>query len=1298
MDMEKNIKDFDALRLLLASPEEILQWSHGEVTKPETINYRTGKTEVDGLMCEKIFGPTMNFQCFCGKYRKPRYKGIVCDKCGVEVTLSKVRRERMGHIQLVVPVAHIWFFHSIPSKISILLEISQADIRSVIYYTKYIVVAVDEAQRKDSIELIKKYEEDRKSEIDEELTLRLNDLESDKKQEIDELKKKKFDKEKYIIQEGIIETKYRNLTGEVKKDIKEMLDEIDKDIQKLNKLVSEISINSILVDDEHMMLKEAGVNFYNAMIGAEAIQYLLENINLTDLQKELKQALIENAGKPKIKDVRRLKYVNALLKNRIKPEWMIIKNIPVIPPDLRPIISLPGGRFAVSDLNDLYRRVINRNNRLKKLIEINAPDVILRNEKRMLQEAVDCLIDNEHTPHRPVLNSKRIPLKSLTDQLRGKKGRFRRNLLGKRVDYSGRAVIIGDPSLTLYECGIPRLMAIELFKPFIIRKLIEQDKAINIKEAKRLIHEKSVFAWDALDEVIKDYPVLLNRPPSLHKQSMQGFFVRLVEGNAIRLHPLVCPGYNADFDGDQMGVFVPLTQKAREEIKTSMFPKYNILKVANGDSIISMEKDMVWGIYYITNMKQDKKPRVFGNPTSAIGAYELGTIAINDPIVTYIDKNVTTTCVGRLLFNEALKGTLPFINEHITKSTVNKIISELTEKATPDDVVNVLDNLKKLAFEKATESGFSTSKVDLISLPEKKEILEETLSKEMEIIDHYNEGTVTSDEKDNLIHDLWLETTDKVTKLSWTELSKHPTNAIYLQIESKINGNIDQMKQIVGIKGLIRDATGKWVKLPIKGNYAEGLEVFEFVLAAKGGRKGLADTALRTADSGYLTRKLVDVSHNSIVREEDCGYNGEGIEISKDSARVLNFKQNIKGRILTKDVTDPKTKKVLAQKGDMIENELINKIADSEVTSVWVRSPLTCQSPMGVCAKCYGHDIATSKQVKVGHAVGVIASQSIGELSTQMTLRTFHFGGATLTDITQGIPRLVELFEARTPKYYAHISPFKAKVTIKEQKIFNTVTLNGKTQEEITYYIDGAKEVIVKDGDKVKAGDTLFVIDESKKVVAVNNGEVSCSANVITFINKVEVSKTIKIRKDVELLVKNNDIVEAGQKITEGFIDPKDYFEAKGLTETQQMIIDELQKVYIDQGISINDKHLEIIVREMGRSAKVVHPGDSDHLIGDIANKPLLELKNRMLKAQNKQLIIYKPLLTGITTASIKTSGVLSALSFQEQVRKLTDVSLTGEVDYLSGLKENVIVGRLIPTGDSAEIKSWESVNEMTNI
>ena len=1204
----------------------------------------------------------------------------------------------MGHIQLVVPVAHIWFFHSIPSKISILLDIAQADIRSVIYYTKYIVVAVDEAQRKEAIELIKKYEEDRKAEINEELKLRVDDLDADKKQEIDELKAKKFDKEKFIIQEGIVETKYRNLTGEVKKDIKEMMDEVDKDIQKLTKLVSEITINSILVDDEHMMLKEAGVNFYNAMIGAEAIQYLLENLNLTELQKELKQTLIENAGKPKVKDVRRLKYVNALLKNRIKPEWMIIKNIPVIPPDLRPIISLPGGRFAVSDLNDLYRRVINRNNRLKKLIEINAPDVILRNEKRMLQEAVDCLIDNEHTPHRPVLNSKRIPLKSLTDQLRGKKGRFRRNLLGKRVDYSGRAVIIGDPSLTLYECGIPRLMAIELFKPFIIRKLIEQDKAINIKEAKRLIHERNVFAWDALDEVIKDYPVLLNRPPSLHKQSMQGFFVRLVEGNAIRIHPLVSPGYNADFDGYQMGVFVPLTQKAREEIKTSMFPKYNILKVANGDSIISMEKDMVWGIYYITKMKEEIKPRLFATATSAIGAYELNNLPINAPIITYVNNEVITTCVGRLLFNEAIKGALPFINEHVTRSSINKIISELTEKATPEDVVAILDNLKKLAFEKATESGFSTSKVDLISLPEKKEILEETLKKEMEIVDHYNEGTVTEEEKEGLIHDLWLETTDKVTKLSWEELSKHPDNAIYLQIESKINGNIDQMKQIVGIKGLIRDAAGKWVSLPIKGNYAEGLEVFEFVLAAKGGRKGLADTALRTADSGYLTRKLVDVSHSSIIREEDCGYDGEGIEITKDAVRMLNFKQNIKGRVLTKDVVNSKTKKTIAKAGDIIENELIDLIVDSDIQSVWVRSPLTCQSPMGLCAKCYGHDIATSKQVKVGTAVGVIASQSIGELSTQMTLRIFHFGGATLTDITQGIPRLVELFEARTPKYYANIAPFKGKVNIKEQKIFNVITLTGKTDEEITYYIDGVEEVKVKDGDKVKAGDTLFIIDKSKKVVAVNDGVVKCNANVITFINKVDISKTIKVRKDVDLLIKNNDTVEPGQRLTEGFIDPKDYFEATDLTETQRMIINELQKVYIDQGISINDKHLEVIVKEMGRSAKVIHPGDSDHLIGDIANKHLLELKNKILKSKNKELIVYKALLTGITTASIKTSGVLSALSFQEQVRKLTDVSLTGEVDYLSGLKENVIVGRLIPTGDSAEITKWESVDEMTNM
>ena len=1297
LDLDREIKNFDAIKVLLASPEDIIRWSRGEVTKPETINYRTSRTEVDGLMCEKIFGPTKNFQCYCGKYRKPRYKGIVCDKCGVEVTLSKVRRERMGHIKLVVPVTHIWYAHSVPSKLSILLNIPQKDLRAVIYYTRHLVVSVNNDKRRDSLNVVDAYEKSRIQELNEELEMKLEELKHDKVKEVTKLKENKLDKEKHLIQSGMLDDKYKKLAGMARRDVKEQVDEVRVEVVKIKDLVKLLEVGHILTDEEQSMLQDMGVDFYIAMIGAQAIERLLKDLDLEMLEKQLRKEIVNSAGKIKANVVRRLKYVSAIRKNNIKPEWMILHVVPVIPPDLRPIISLPGGRYAVSDLNDLYRRVINRNNRLKRLIEINAPEVILRNEKRMLQESVDSLLDNGHTPHKPVLNSRRLPYKSLTDQLRGKKGLFRRNLLGKRVDYSGRAVIIGDPTLRLYECGVPRHMALELFRPFVIRSLISVGKAINIQEAKLLVNERNDVVWDELEKVLIGRPVLLNRPPTLHKQSIQGFFVRLVDGNAIRLHPLVCGGFNADFDGDQMGIFVPLGQKAIEEVKTKMLPKFNILKLANGESIISLSKDMVWGIYYLTSVSKDQRPRLVSDINAAMSFVDSNVLSITDPVITNYKGRVRETTVGRLIFNDILPKDHEFINDQMTKNSTNNLISKLSEKYSRDELVEILDKMKDLAFKYATISGFTIAKSDLIAYSKKAQELTVTEKKEAEIFNHFNDGMITEEEKERLVQELWLDSTERLAEKSWKEIQTFKENHIYLQIKTKTSGSIDNLKQVVAIKGLVRDPSGKWVNLPIKSNYTEGLSVFEFFIAARGGRKGLADTALRTADSGYLTRKLVDVAHSLIIREEDCGYKGNGIALKRDTAREIDFLNTIKGRTLAKDVVDSK-KKVLAKANDTITKEMAQIINDSGVKSINVRSLLTCKSSLGVCAKCYGHDMGTNQIIELGKAVGVIASQSIGEASTQMTLRTFHFGGSKAKDITQGVPKLVELFEARTPKYLAKIAPMKGRVKLKKNKSSYTLEVVGRCSKSIEYIIDGVREVNVKDGDKVKKGDDLFVIDKKKKVISVMDGTISIFGKVLIIKGIVNNSEKFRISKDIEILVKNGDSVTPGQQLTEGAISPKEFCEVRGLLDTQIFILEELQKVYKDQGIPINDKHLEGIIREMGRTGKIIHPGDSHYIIGAMGNRYRMDSINDKLIADGKSPVVYKPILLGITATSLSAEGILSALSFQEQVRVLTDVSLRGNEDDLIGLKENVIIGRLIPTREELQKKNKVVIEQQDSI
>ena len=1142
---------FNKLKIGIASDEQIREWSKGEVKKPETINYRTLKPEKDGLFCERIFGPTKDWECHCGKYKRVRYKGIVCDRCGVEVTKSKVRRERMGHIELAAPVAHIWYFKGIPSRIALMLDISPRNLEKVIYFASYIV--------------------------------------TDK--------------------------------GETGLEQCQILNE----------------------KEYHEAEEKYGRGSFKARMGAEALEELLKNVDLDKLSEEIKKELEGASEQKRVKLVKRLDTVESFRISGNRPEWMIMNVVPVIPPELRPMVQLDGGRFATSDLNDLYRRVINRNNRLKRLLELGAPEIIVRNEKRMLQESVDALIDNGRRG-RPVTGAGNRPLKSLSDMLKGKQGRFRQNLLGKRVDYSGRSVIVVGPELKIYQCGLPKEMAVELFKPFVMRELVGRGIAQNIKNAKRMVERLRPEVWGILEDVIKDHPVMLNRAPTLHRLGIQSFEPVLVEGRAIKLHPLVCEAFNADFDGDQMAVHLPLSPEAQAESRYLMLSTNNLLKPQDGKPVATPRLDMILGSYYLTMVLDGEKGegKYFKDPDEAIMAFENHEVGIHAKI--YVRKTIeidgesktskVETSVGRIIFNQGIPQDLGFIDRKedpfqyeisfpVVKKTMGQIIERVIRTHGLTESAEVIDYIKALGFKYATLAGITYSMDDVKVPPAKKELLKEADSKVENIRKQYARGLITDEERYNAVISVWEETTNQVSHAM--EDNFDDLNPVYMMVKSGSRGNMNQLRQIAGMRGLMASTTGKAVEIPIKSSFAEGLDALEYFISAHGARKGLSDTALRTADSGYLTRRLVDVAQDIIVREYDCGTD-EGIIVYdiKDGNQIIEkMQERLIGRYAVEDVIDPKTKEVIVDTETMITEDIAEKIVEAGIEKLQVRSVLGCHSKHGVCQKCYGMGLARRDLVSIGEAVGIIAAQSIGEPGTQLTMRTIHSGGvAGVADITQGLPRVEELFEARKPKGLAIITEIDGKVKIKETK-------------------------------------------KKKEVIITNNSE----------------SKTYTIPFGSNLKVKNGDIVEACDPLIEGSINPSEILAIKGPEGVYEYLISEVQKVYRNQGVDINDKHIEVIGRQMLKKVRVEDNADTDMFPGSLIDMYEFEDKNTEAVENGKRPATGKRVLLGITKASLATESFLSAASFQETTRVLTEAAVKGKVDDLVGLKENVIIGKLIPAG-----------------
>ena len=1146
------LNNFDSIKIGLASPEKIREWSKGEVKKPETINYRTLKPERDGLFCERIFGPQKDWECHCGKYKRIRYKGIICDRCGVEVTRSKVRRERMGHIELAAPVSHIWYFKGIPSRMGLILDMSPRSLEKILYFASYVVI--DPGQTPLS-----------------------------KKQVLTE---------------------------------KEYRDSVDK----------------------------FGMNFRAAM-GAEAIKDLLIEIDLEKLATDLRNDLVDATGQKRIRTVKRLEVVEAFRLSGNRPEWMILDVVPVIPPELRPMVQLDGGRFATSDLNDLYRRVINRNNRLKRLLDLGAPDIIVRNEKRMLQEAVDALIDNGRRG-RPVTGPGNRPLKSLSDMLKGKQGRFRQNLLGKRVDYSGRSVIVVGPDLKIFQCGLPKEMALELFKPFVMKKLVNDGLAHNIKSAKRMVERVRNEVWDVLEEVIKEHPVLLNRAPTLHRLGIQAFEPKLVEGRALKLHPLVCSAYNADFDGDQMAVHVPLSAEAQSEARFLMLSANNLLAPKDGKPITVPTQDMVLGSYYLTIEKPNEPGdgKIFSGMDEVLLAYNEGVLGLHANIkcrVTRVIDGVKRSKVidctaGRLIFNEAIPQDIGFVdrtdpdklfdlevNFIVGKKELGKIIDKCIRTHGTTNTAETLDRIKALGFKFSTRGAITISVSDMVIPEIKKQYLKETEAAIDNIVKQYKRGFISDEERYNSVISAWTETGENITKALIDNLDRF--NPVYMMSQSGARGNINQIKQLAGMRGLMADTSGKTIEIPIKSNFREGLNVLEFFISTHGARKGLADTALRTADSGYLTRRLVDVSQDVIVRELDCGTD-KGIEVYdiKDGSEVIEpLEERLLGRYTTEDIIDPKTQELILAKGDVIDEKIAKKIVNTGAKRIRIRSVLTCRSEVGVCAKCYGSNLATGDAVNVGEAVGIIAAQSIGEPGTQLTMRTFHTGGVAGDDITQGLPRVEELFEARKPKGLAIISEIPGTVKLTDSKKKREVIITAEDGETKSYQIPYGSRIKVYDGD----------------------------------------------------------VVEAGDELTEGSVNPHDILKIKGIKGVQAYLLQEVQRVYRMQGVDINDKHIEVIVRQMMRKVKIDDAGDTSLLPGGLVDMLEFEKENNKAEAAGLRPATGERTLLGITKASLATDSFLSAASFQETTRVLTEAAIKGKIDPLVGLKENVIIGKLIPAG-----------------
>jgi DNA-directed RNA polymerase subunit beta' len=1285
------LKDFKALKITLASPSQILDWSHGEVKKAETINYRTQRSEVGGLMCEKIFGPTKNYECYCGKYKKIRYKGIICDKCGVEVTTRNVRRERLGHIKLASPITHIWFVHEVPNKLSLLLDIPQKKLISVVYFSRYIILSVDSEKKKEAIDVVKEKISVAESEYNKDLKDKIKILNEEQDKELktkrSELKKEGMDNESIDLQIEKQNFKFRQQVARLKEVESSAFEEISKENDNLLELVKKINVGEVISEEEYGTLLDNNLEFYELDMGSESIRKLLSNLDLDTLSKELYKDINSKSAQRRVRVIQRLKIIEGFRKNNMKPEWMVLDVIPVIPPDLRPIIQLSGGKFATSDLNDLYRRVINRNNRLKKLMDLGAPEVILRNEKRMLQESVDALFDNQHRPSAPVVNSRRIPYKSLSDNIRGKYGRFRGNLLGKRVDYSGRAVITSGPELSLTQCGLPKKMALELFRPFVMREILYRGISPNIKSAKVLFESATPEVWDILEEIIKDRPVLLNRAPTLHKQGIQGFFPILIEGDAIQLHPLVCEGFNADFDGDAMTVHVPLSESAIEEVINLTMTDSNLFLASDATPIVTLKKDMVYGCYYVTSIEKVNLDKVFSSSDDLLSAYNKGIISLRELVKVRIDGKLIDSSAGRIIFNQSLHGSVPeFINDSVNDKIITEIVVNAVDSIGKKETLLMLDDLKSLGFKYALKSDFSISIEDCQMLPNKDDLILGADKEIEKIADSFKEGLITKKERVQLSTDVWKGVTDDIAEKSLNNLKEG--NLFKTIVDNKFMGaNIDQLKQIIGMKGLVLDPNGNIIELPIKSNYVDGLSVFEYLVEARSSRKGLADVALRTSNTGYLTRKMVDVSHDVIIRLEDCNNFGEGYILSKNEDRKLNFESRIYGRVISEDVKNKKGE-IFYSTNTIIDRKLAKEINNNkEIESITVRTPLTCGAQYGICAMCYGYDISENELVKVGKAVGVIAAQSLGQKGSQLTLNSKHLSGIVGgVDMSRGAPRIEELLEARIPKGEAKIADIDGVVKI--ENINNVVKLKIVSENNI------GKDYILVKGDvpafegekKVNPGNLLFVSKDGTQVVSPFKGLAKIEDGKVY----VESTKSLEVEYTFDpediILVSDGEKIKVGTLLTKGNIDPNVLLKAVGIHKAQKYIIDNLLDTYESQGISVYDKHIEILVSQMGRYVKVLDPGDSDVLPGSYKDIFFINEENKHLKDKNLKEIKFERKLSGITSAALHTESFLSAASFQEQVRVLSEAAISGKTDYLRGLKENVIIGRKIPVGDEARL------------
>lgn len=1221
-----NISDFAGLRITVASPEDIKNWSYGEVTKPETINYRTFKAEKDGLFDERIFGPTRDFECYCGKYKRIRYKGIICDRCGVEVTYSRVRRERMGHITLAAPVVHVWFSKGSPSKLSTLLGISQKELESIIYYASYLVTSINEEKRKEAQTKLEEVKVSRLEELKRTISEEKAKLEAEEKEKLADTKSTlKKERKELVLEEQKVN--YKQKKAALDKRLENEGGRIEEIFDRIGDIVKGLKSWDVLSEEEYVRLLEYDVRiFFEVETGASAILHAIEQMDIPKIIGELREEEQKSSGQKQLKLLKRLHLIEAINEAGFDLSSMILRVLPVLPPDLRPMVQLNGGRFATSDLNDLYRRVINRNNRLNHLISLGAPEIILRNEKRMLQESVDYLIDTSIRA-----SSTQRQFKSLSDVLRGKQGRFRKNLLGKRVDYSGRSVIIVGPELSLNQCGLPKEMALELFKPFVIREIIARGLTTpNAKAAKRYIEKRPPEVFDILEEITKNHPVLLNRAPTLHKLGIQAFYPVLVEGSAIKIHPCVCAGYNADFDGDQMAIHVPLSQRAQEEAISLMMPASNLLKPADGNPITLPNKEMALGTFYLTSIDESSRKEnlpTFSDSKEAYLALSLKKITLREPILIRFDGKVIETTLGRVMFNEALPEKMRFVNEEIKASTIREIITKAMVEIPENEVARLIDKIKEIGFYAATISGISVSTFDLKMLDNKQALIDDAEKQIQNIENEYQQGLITLSEQKRLMNHVWLDVTEKMANLTWDLFEKNDIVRIIADSGGARAGK-DQIKQLAAMRGLIYDPLGRIVELPIKSNFREGLSIFEYVNSARGSRKGLTDSALKTADAGYLTRRLVDVTHDVIIREADCGTT-QGYHISlEDKENITPLVNMLLGRVALKDIVSKKkdaSRKVYVKKGEDIDHEKLNQILkDDTVTAVDIRTPIYCRLKYGMCAACYGWDLSSYKRADLGTPVGVIAAQSIGEPGTQLTMRVKHFGGVVMSDVTQGLPRVEELFEVRRPKNLASVSEITGKASVEKVEDGYVVKIKNtkvKPVEEREYFVPLASSLLIEDGEQVVAGTQLC----------------------------------------------------------EGHLDPKDVLKVGGLEQAQQYLINQIQHVYESQGISIHYKHFETIVRKMSDKVMIETPGDTSLLPGDLISKLRFEEENASVISEGGEPATARETILGVTKSALVTDSWLSAASFQETTQVLTEASLEGRVDDLIGLKENVIVGRLIP-------------------